>query len=151
MVDPDCVNLLERFGDRYKIAFDECYDPKHRPRESLDPWFMRIPCKIGHINPYGGEILELFVDGHRKTRAKIKKLDFVMLYTEGDDEASFLFDVKDFNRVAHIAGPLKRRRLTDEQKAKAAVRLQKYQYRSADKTRLEAQRRTQTVQYGQRY
>ena len=69
----DYIKQREQFGKKYQIAFDECYDPKGRPRATLDPWYMRIPCKIGHINPYGGEKLELFIDGHRKIRAKIKR------------------------------------------------------------------------------
>ena len=45
----DCVNLLQRFGKRYKIAFDPVYDPKHRPREKLDPWMAVVLCERGEI------------------------------------------------------------------------------------------------------
>jgi hypothetical protein len=37
------TDLRDRFGSRYKITYDSAYDPKGRPRENLDPWYMQIP------------------------------------------------------------------------------------------------------------
>ena len=39
----ECVNLMDRYGAKYKIGWDECYDPKGRPKEKLDPWYMTVP------------------------------------------------------------------------------------------------------------
>jgi hypothetical protein len=38
-LDPPCINLAERFGDVYRIFWDQAYDPdyKHFPRDKRDP------------------------------------------------------------------------------------------------------------------
>jgi hypothetical protein len=53
----ECVNLLECFGRRFRIGFEDGYTYQHVPRRCLDPWMMLIPCRHGHIGPWGGELL----------------------------------------------------------------------------------------------
>jgi hypothetical protein len=72
--EPTCINFTERFGARYRIAFDPAYDPKHRPRDKLDPWSMVIPCRRGEIYPYGGETLVVEVEGRPIIRRRLNAL-----------------------------------------------------------------------------
>ena len=40
----ECVDLIERFGKRFRVGFDPAYDPAHRPKDKLDPWYMVTLC-----------------------------------------------------------------------------------------------------------
>lgn len=122
-----CINLMKRCGDRYKIGFDPAYDPKNRPRDKLDPWMMVIPCRIGEIYPYGGDHLVLEVEGHRKIKAKLARLECCELYQDGDVFGSFLFHVDDFDEIAAIAKPHRRPQLSAERRE--ALRQQMQQVR----------------------
>ena len=128
--EPTCINLAERFGDRYRISFDPAYDPKHRPREKLDPWYMVIPCERGEIYPQGGDVLVVEVEGRPRTRQRLASLDCTTVHQDGDDFAAFRFHVDDFDAIAEIMRPRKRRRLSEEQRRKNAERLREHQYQS---------------------
>ena len=54
---PTCINLKERFGADYRI---------HREEGATigDPWGLLIPCRYGHIYPWGGDRLAASIDGH---------------------------------------------------------------------------------------
>ena len=45
---PPCVNLLERFGERYRITFDEAADAHGRQRDKIDPYLQQI---TPHLRP----------------------------------------------------------------------------------------------------
>ena len=119
----ECPNLMQRFGKRFKITFDPCYDPKHRPKDKLDPWMMHLPCELGVIYPFDETRLCVELMGHGVTAVKLDKLDCCELYQDGDTERSFLFLVEAFEEVAAIVKPRKRRRLPEEQRQKCAEHL----------------------------
>ncbi len=54
---PECINLKKRYGDQYKIDWEEC-----RQGLEQDPWMMQIPCKYGHICPWGDDDLAACTD-----------------------------------------------------------------------------------------
>src|SRR6516164_5179299 len=60
-----CVNLLEAFGEDYKVTFDPAYDRRRVPRRCLDPWMMQLPCRGRGVTiyPFGGCRLAVEVDG----------------------------------------------------------------------------------------
>lgn len=111
-----CVNLLERFGSEYRIGWDPCYDPKHRPREKLDSWYMTIPCRLGSIHPFGGSTLVLEIEGHVVTRNKISQLPFTETHQTGDDINSYQFDVKHFDQIAEIVRPHRKPHISEERR-----------------------------------
>src|SRR5262249_12342276 len=41
----ECVNLLELFGEKYRITWDEAYDAKGKHRATIDVWYAQIPCR----------------------------------------------------------------------------------------------------------
>lgn len=118
-----CINLRDRFGDRYRIAFEPCYRHKGVPREKLDPCMMVIPCRAGEIYPHGGDQLVVEINGHRRIRGKLSRLSCCRLHQDGDDCGSFLFDVADFDEVAAIVKPYRRPRLSPQQRAAARERM----------------------------
>ena len=102
----NCVNLKERFGRRFKVRYDESYgaeNPKFRSEE--EPWLQVIPCIGGEIYPHDGDTLAAFLrSGPRAER--LKRLGCVQIKTEG---TTVLFAVADFDQVAEIMQPRKRR------------------------------------------
>jgi hypothetical protein len=130
LVQYTCINLLERFGDRYKIAFDEAYNPRHLPKDRLDPWMMVIPCRGGVIYPYGRDLLAVEVDGHPGAAKALAATPGVRLYQDGDREQTFLFPIDLFERVAAIVRPRKRRRLTESHRAALARGSARRRFRS---------------------
>ena len=82
------------------------------------------------IYPHGNDLLAIEVDGRPITAKALLKLPGVEVIQEGDSDLTLTFPVSLFDQVAKIAKPRRKRRLTDEQKQKAAERLKSYQYQS---------------------
>jgi len=124
----DCVNLRERFGDRYKIDVDESYYAE-RPefRKTEEPWLLVLLCQHGHICPWGGSTLAACTDKAGPIANQLKALTFVTVAQDGDDGVNVVFDVEHFDQVAEIMKPRRRRRLSPEQRQNAAERLREYQ------------------------
>lgn len=124
----ECPNLREIYGKRYKITFDEGYNPRNVPRNNLDPWMMQIPCQRGLIYPYGEDLLAVEVDGHPGVAKQLLRLNCTTLIQDGEHEKTFRFPASAFREVARIVKPNRRRQMTPEQKAVAAARLKKYSF-----------------------
>lgn len=90
-------------------------------------WLTIIPCRFGHIDPQGDRMLAAY-SGSRLKRKELAALDCVELYVEGDHELTVIFDVADFDRVAAVLEPKRRRRLSPEQRAACAERLKAYHF-----------------------
>jgi hypothetical protein len=126
----DCLNLQKLFGKTYKITFDPAYDHKSVPRAKLDPWMMQIPCKERETTIYPFDAVTLAIEAvSRRTAAK--ELDRLGLKVHQDawDFKTFLFDVSQFDKVAAIVSPRKRRILTETQKAERRERLAAYAFK----------------------
>jgi hypothetical protein len=126
--EPSCVNLLEPYGDRYKVAYDPAYDPFNVPRDRLDPWMMVLPCRYGEIYPHGGGMLAVFTHARQHVPQRLAEIPGTRLYTDGDDGKTFLFPVGVFGQVAEVVRPRKRRRLSQEQRRRAVERLALYRF-----------------------
>lgn len=129
---PECVNLRERFAQRFKIEFDPAYDPANRHRDNLDPWAMLLPLRGGCIFPYGGGMLAVEVDGRPILKRKLAGLACTTIIQDGDGGfGSFAFAVEDFEAVADLVKPRRRRRMTERQRAAAASRLRPFRFRTS--------------------
>ena len=83
----------------------------------------------GSAYPDGPETLAASVDGHPRIAARLKRLDCCRIHQDGDDgELTVLFDVADFDKLAKVMRPHRKRQWTEEQKLQAGERLAKYQY-----------------------
>jgi hypothetical protein len=119
------VNLEQRYGDRFRIFWDEAYDPdyKHVPRDKRDPWYMEL--RGGKRGPgrnsgpgftiyqHGGTTLALEIDYHNKTAGRVAEIPGVRIHQDGDQEKTLLFDVTLFEQIAPLL-KLRRRRLVSE-------------------------------------
>jgi len=110
------INLREKFGEQFRITFDESYD--HKGIRVKDPAYMQIPCRLGTIYPFGGDYLCLEIDNHPGASKKISKITGIELVQDGQKEKTFKFPVSVFEEIAIIVVPKKKRKLnlTDEQK-----------------------------------
>ena len=119
----DCIDLLERFGDRCKIAKDESYFAEYGPTAwTHDPWYLQMPCRLGHIFPHGSSTLAVSLDGHPKIAKRLAGLACCRVHQHGADGTTLLFDVANFKTVAKIVKPHRRAQLSEARKAELAER-----------------------------
>ena len=115
-----CINLKARFGDRFVVDYEESYYAERTKRTIEDPWLMIIPCRSGHIFPWGGERLAFSVDaGHIQLAGIIRRLSCCRIEQDGDDgETNASFHIDDFEAVAKVVHPKRRltRVMTPEQR-----------------------------------
>ena len=114
-----CVNLREDFGRRYRVRYEESYRAEHGRGRTRDPWLMILDCRCGHFLPWGGNLLAASVDGHPNIAGRLRALSCCTVVQDGNfGELTATFDVADFQIVAKIMKPKKRRRrvMTPEQR-----------------------------------
>ena len=132
------VNLLNLFGDRFRITFDRAYSARHVPRAKLDPWMMQLPCEGRGVTiyPHGGSMLAVEVDRRPSIVAKLRAIPGLKLHQDGDLEKTFLFDVGLFEQVAEVVKPRRKRQVTPHQ-LQALLRNQRRFEAGAQKSTLE--------------
>jgi hypothetical protein len=123
---PECIDLAERFGRRYRIEYEPAYQAQYGPRSRVDdPWLKILPCRAGHICPWGGAMLAAVTSTAGPTARKLAALPGVTIRQDGADGATLLFDVGAFSQVAKLMHPRRKRRpdLTEAQRAEVGRRL----------------------------
>ena len=113
---PTPINLRRRFGRRFKVKYEPAYEAEHgRGARVEDPWLMVLPCRYGHLYPFGGTLLAASVDGHPNVAGVLRRLRCCRIHQDGDfGELTVVFDVADFPKVAKIMKPRRRRVLSEE-------------------------------------
>lgn len=128
--DPPCVDLDARFGRRYRIEYEESYSAQHGPKAKVrDPWLMVIPCRAGHISPWGGSLLAACTNTSGPTARKLAALPGAEVAQDGGDGVTVLFDVGQLKAVAKLMHPRRCRQLSHEQRARLADAGSKYRFR----------------------
>ena len=127
-----CIDLKERFGDRYRVVYEESYGAERgKSGRAHDPWLLTIPCRHGHIYVQGRQYLGASTTHRREIANRLLALPCVRLVQDGDDGINVVFHMDDFDQVAAIMRPKRRRKLSDEQRAERDKRLRDYQFSSA--------------------
>lgn len=106
-----CIDFRKRFGSELRIGLDPS------AASPTDPWMLTLKCRFGTIYPHGGDRLAVEVDHHPGIARQLVALPGVVLHQDGDREKTFLFDAAEFDSVAAIVLPRKRRRLSEDHKA----------------------------------
>jgi hypothetical protein len=141
-----CINLKKRFGGRYRVVYEESYFAEHgQTTRADDPWLQVLLCQHGHIYPHGGDVLAASTNTRGGIARKLAALDCTTVVQDGSDGINATFHVRDFERVAELMKPRRRRRLTLEQRRAAAERLAKYAFKPARQSDSEAQIHTSRV------
>lgn len=130
-----CIDLKERFGHDYQIAFEDTYlgDGSDHARRH-DPWLAIISCRLGHVYPLGGEWLAASTNNRGPVANSLAALPGARVIQDGDDGINVAFHVRDFEAVAAIMKPRRRRRLTAAKRSEQVERLRNYQFTSATQT-----------------
>ena len=126
----DCINLRERFGDRFKVAYEESYYAQYGPNARIeDPCLMIIPCPTGHICPGGVGRLMACTDSAGSIAKRLKALDFTTVVQDGSDGVNVMFPVEEFAEVATVMKPRRRRRLSEQQRQNLLKASQDYWFK----------------------
>ena len=113
----ECISLKERFGHKYKVEYEESYYAEYGPNARVeDLWLMIIPCRNGHICPWGGQKLAACTNRAGPIARRLKGLPYTTVTQDGDDGANVVFPVEKFDEVAAIVKPRTRKRLSSEAK-----------------------------------
>lgn len=114
----DCTNLKERFGRRYRVEYEESYYAEHGDGARVeDPWLMIVPCRYGHVFPWGGSTLAASVDGYPKVAGRLRRLRCCRVVQDGDfGELTATFDVAEFPKVAKVMRPRRRRQISQQER-----------------------------------
>jgi hypothetical protein len=97
------INLLEQYGDEFKVGFDPCYDAAGVPREKLDLHLMRLTGKYGSVHPHSSELLAVETEGHPIVKGYLESLECTTTHLDGDcGFGSFLFKPEHLGEIAKI-------------------------------------------------
>jgi hypothetical protein len=123
----DKINLANLTADRYKIALEESWQHERPEVRTADRiWYEQIPCEGGaFIGLYSLDPLILQLYTPRVKNAKvvweaIKDIPGARADFHFDGEALLFFPLEAVHIVAHLAGARRRRRLSEEHRAKLA-------------------------------
>lgn len=141
----ECIDLKEQFGGYYRVTYEPNYVAELGERSRRqNSWLLTIPCQHGHIYPHGGELLGASSNHRGRIANRLAALPFVRVVQDGDDGVNVVFHVADFDAVAAILKPRRRRRLSPQQVAERTQRLRKYQFSPASQNAGAARKRDPT-------
>jgi hypothetical protein len=125
----ECVNRKERFGKSFRVAYDESYRAQRAPcGRGKDPWLQIIPCRHGHIFPHGGKLLATSTDRREATARKLVVLPGVTVHQDGSDGVTVLFPVDQFDAVAALLLPRRRRVVSEAERERLRTLGAKYRF-----------------------
>jgi hypothetical protein len=123
----DCPDLKELFAEEYCIRLEDGAVARN------DPWYFLIPCRLGHIAPWGPDTLVACTNSRGPTRNGLLQVPTANLVQDGDDGANITFDVRHMGLVADIMGAKRRVHLSPEQRAKQVERLRSFRFRPQER------------------
>ena len=124
-----CLNLKELFGDRFKLDVDEgFYAERPEFRRDEEVWLTHILCQHGHIGVWGDDLLVACTNSAGSVAKRLAALSFTTVVQDGSDGLNATFPVEHFDKVAAIIKPRKRRRLSEEQRARLVEAGAKYRF-----------------------
>ena len=129
------INIQQMFGKKYKVIMDKdsyfkdkAVTRAGKSKVSCDKeWYYSIQCKYGDISLSGGDELLFYCSSARVARRLIKdQADKIIDYVMGDKDAIINFRVDNINKIFKYARPRLRRQISEEQKRKLIINLEKY-------------------------
>ncbi len=90
----DMVNLKERYGHRFKVAYDESYYAERGDHgRAEDARLMVLLCDHGHMYPFGGDLLAASTDKRGAVAGRLAGLDCTTVVQDGDDGVKDLIEM----------------------------------------------------------
>jgi hypothetical protein len=118
------LDLKSLAADRYRITLDESASEDTDRETKL--WCYRLPCRYGFISVHGVNTLAAYTRG--RMVSKLEALEGVTVHQRGDQEVRILFHPDRLDAIAELLKARKRRRLSDDQKARLALAGAKFRY-----------------------
>lgn len=117
----DCINLRERFGDKYRVTYEESYYAEHGDHgRADDPWLLQLECENGTIYPYGGNELVASTRRRGPVANRLAALACVTVWRDASDGIDVRIDVANFDKVAAVMKPRRKRQVSDAERARLA-------------------------------
>ena len=113
-----CINLKKRFSDLWRVEYEANLCERARIE---DPWGMIIPCRHGHICPWGGGRLAACTAKRGMVATRLANLLFTDLEQDGQDGVNVSFPADLIDQVAEIMRPKRKRPPQTEAQQRAAV------------------------------
>lgn len=113
---PDCPNLHELFGSKYRVTWEQDGMTAHRESNPETKWRMRIVGKRGEVYPYGPNRLAVATGNPyvaRKLGQKIKP----------GEECAVQFHVDNTQTVFDLIKPRRRKQVSEATKERLASQL----------------------------
>ncbi len=112
------INLREKFGQGYRVVYEESYytDQKKNGTKAEAVALQIMPCKYGHIFPWGLDRLAASTDHKGKIANQLTKLDCCRVEQDGNDGVTVSYSPADFDKVAKFMKPSRRKKLTLERR-----------------------------------
>jgi hypothetical protein len=121
-VSTDCLNLAELFGGRFVVRFDPAYEFQEGSEDRA--WAMMLRSRFGVIFPFGGHRLAVEVEGRPSIRKRLDSLKCCKRYIAGERFGCWLFHVRDFERVAAVVKPARKRAWTGTERHRSRNQLE---------------------------
>jgi hypothetical protein len=110
----ECVNLMDHFGDKYRISWDEAYNFRNVTRDCLDLWYARLRGKYGEVHPHSYELLAVETENHPGIKKRLELCGCTTTYLDGDfGFGSFLFKPEHLGEIAEIVRLYRRPRISE--------------------------------------
>lgn len=93
------------------------YKIRH-PARSSDPWEYEIICRLGHISPWGPDLIACCLERRsRKAAKRLEELKFD-LWQDGEDGQNWVGPVSKLGSACRLMGAKRKKQLSEEHKAK---------------------------------
>jgi hypothetical protein len=117
------LNLKTHFGKQFRVKREE-------GSEAGDPYGLLIECRHGHIYLHGLNRLGASTNSRGPIAKQLAALLGVTVVQDGSDGINATFEPEQFEAVAAIIRPKRRRRLSAEHRAKLAASNLAHRYAS---------------------
>ena len=126
---PQCINLRERFGRKYRIAYEASYQHEYGPGARVeDPWLMILPGARGHVFPWDATRLAASTNSAGATARRLKALSITEVWQDGDG-VTVLFPAEHLDEVANLLRLRRRRRVTERERSRLAALGRQFRFR----------------------
>ena len=110
------INLKERYGNQYRVSFEESYYAQYGAQARIDDcWLQTIVGRLGHIFPFGGNLLAAGTAARGPLARRLATLPFCQVWQDGDDGVTVVFPAQHLVTIAKLLRIPRRRQLTDAQ------------------------------------
>jgi hypothetical protein len=111
-----CPDLKAIAAGKYRVKREESYHAEHG--RSVDPWLWIIPCRHGHMFPFGSGLLGASTDRRGEIARRLAALPGCHVHQDGDDGLTVVFPEGMFEAVASLLKARRRRRWSEAARAK---------------------------------